>query len=603
MRLATITNWAYGATVLLTLVSGTTMLLSSSAQEQERVAVERRFALDRATERLAEDVYRLTDRARQYLNTDDATYQVLYTREAADTDKLEERLRRIAEAGATPGEVAVLREGLRWADSLRDEQTEALAAQAAGNTPRARQILFGAEYERELDRAITMVERFQEQLDQRTEIEIAEATRISRIWRTTSEVMLAITAFLFLCVLYFVFKRRVLRPVVRLSDVVNRLAAQDYGVEPPTYEDVDEIGDMAQAIRVFRENGIERQRLEAVQEAERASRALLARMTQRMQGCDTLDALTDVVRRFVPEIVPGFAGRLYVLDPDSNRLEETGNWLDPQHSGRAFSTLDCWALRRGLPHRPAGETIDVPCTHLDLDGADELPDTLCLPLIAQRQTLGLIYFESRKARGEQRFPENYLQMLSENIGLALSNLRLRERLQAMALTDSLTGLSNRRNFEEELPLSLAKAEREAGVLSFLMLDIDHFKRINDGFGHEAGDAVLRAIGTALRQALREDTRIFRYGGEEFLVMLPGTDSAQAMERAEDLRARIGGLEILHHGEPLGPVTVSIGLATTPDHCPAAKLLRTADAALYRAKDLGRNRVEVAQPRKDERRAT
>ncbi|GAM03020.1 sensor domain-containing diguanylate cyclase [Novosphingobium sp. MBES04] len=360
---------------------------------------------------------------------------------------------------------------------------------------------------------------------------------------------------------------------------------------------------MAQAIRVFRENGIERQRLEAVQEAERASRALLARMTQRMQGCDTLDALTDVVRRFVPEIVPGFAGRLYVLDPDSNRLEETGNWLDPQHSGRAFSTLDCWALRRGLPHRPAGETIDVPCAHLDLDGTDELPDTLCLPLIAQRQTLGLIYFESRKARGEQRFPENYLQMLSENIGLALSNLRLRERLQAMALTDSLTGLSNRRNFEEELPLSLAKAEREAGVLSFLMLDIDHFKRINDGFGHEAGDAVLRAIGTALRQALREDTRIFRYGGEEFLVMLPGTDSAQAMERAEDLRARIASLEILHHGEPLGPVTVSIGLATTPDHCPAAKLLRTADAALYRAKDLGRNRVEVAQPRKDERLAT
>lgn len=603
MRLATITNWAYGATVLLTIVSGATMLLSSSAQEHERVAVERRFALDRATERLAEDVYRLTDRARQYLNTGDATYQVLYTREAADTDKLEERLRRIAKAGATPGELAVLREGLRWADSLRDEQTEALAAQADGNTPRARQILFGAEYERELDRAITMVERFQEQLDQRTEIEIAEATRISRIWRTTSEVMLAITAFLFLCVLYFVFKRRVLRPVVRLSDVVNRLAAQDYGVEPPTYEDVDEIGDMAQAIRVFRENGIERQRLEAVQEAERASRALLARMTQRMQGCDTLDALTDVVQRFVPEIVPGFAGRLYVLDPDSNRLEETGNWLDPQHSGSAFSTLDCWALRRGLPHRPAGETIDVPCTHLDLDGADELPDTLCLPLIAQRQTLGLIYFESRKARGEQRFPENYLQMLSENIGLALSNLRLRERLQAMALTDSLTGLSNRRNFEEELPLTLAKAERNASALSFLMLDIDHFKRINDGFGHEAGDSVLRAVGAALRQAMREDTRIFRYGGEEFLVMLPGTDSAQAMERAEDLRARIGGLEILHHGEPLGPVTVSIGLATTPDHCPAAKLLRTADAALYRAKDLGRNRVEAAQPRKDERRAS
>ena len=596
MRLVTITNWAYGATVLLTLVSGATMLLSSSAQEQERAAVEQRFTLDRATERLEEDIFSLTDRARQYLNTGDATYQILYKREVVEEGKLETRLRQTRDAGANPEELALLREGLRWADSLRDEQAEALAAHARGDEARARQILFGAEYERELDRAASMIERFQDQLDQRTEIEITEATKLSRLWRTTSEVMLAITGLLFLCVLYFVFKRRVLRPVVRLSDVVNRLAAQDFGVEPPVYEDIDEIGDMAQAIRVFRENGLERQRLEAEQEADRTVRALLARMTQRMQGCDTLEALNEVVQRFVPEIAPGVAGRLYVLDPRTNAMVESSHWLEPHHSRREFSTLSCWALRRGMPHRPAGEAIDVPCDHLDLPDGD-VPDTLCLPLIAQRQTFGLLYLEMRPDSQYPQVPEVYLHILSENISLALANLRLRERLQAMAMADPLTGLANRRNFEEQLEITLREAKQHEAPVSFLMIDIDHFKRINDSYGHEAGDAVLRAVGTALRQGTREDTHVFRYGGEEFLVMLPGAHSNQALERAEALRTRIAGLHIPYHGESLGPVTVSIGVATAPDHCPASTLLRTADAALYRAKEQGRDRVVEASPRK------
>lgn len=596
MRLATITNWAYGATVALTLVSGVTMLLASNAQNHEREAVAQRYRLDHATSKLENEVYMLSDHARQFLNTGDPTYAILYRRDVAALNTIEDRIRHIRDVGASQQELDLLKEAMRWADTLHDEQEAALAAHERGDEATARRILFGAEYERDLDRATSMVERFQDQLDRRTDVEIAEATRIAQLWRTASEIVLAITGLLFLCVLYFVFKRRVLRPVVRLSDVVNRLAAQDFAVEPPIYGEIDEIGDMAQAIRVFRENGLERQRLEEERNADSAVRDLLSRMTQRMQGCDTLLELKDVVQRFVPEIAPELAGRLYLVDPGRSAVVEACHWLEPAHSVPQFSTLSCWALRRGLPHRPSGESIDVPCDHLR-DVAGPIPDTLCLPLTAHRKTLGLLYFEPRGGGGRAT-PEVYLNMLAENVSLALANQGLRDTLREMAMADPLTGLSNRRQLDSMLEVQGAEAERLGQPISCLMLDIDHFKRFNDAFGHDAGDAVLREVGAVLKHAMREDGHAFRYGGEEFLLVMPGFGAEQAAARAEDIRTRIAALEIAINGAGLGPVTASIGVASAPEHCSFDRLLQTADAAVYRAKALGRDRVVVASVRKD-----
>ncbi|HEX8058872.1 MAG TPA: diguanylate cyclase [Novosphingobium sp.] len=596
MRLATITNWAYGATVALTLVSGTTMLLASSAQTRERDAVAQRYRLDQATARVDQDVQLLTEHARQYLNTGDETYAILYKRDAASLRSVEDRVSHIRDAGAKPQEIALLKDALRWADTLRDEQEAALAAHQKGDEAKARQILFGGEYERELDRAGSMVERFQDQLDHRTDAEIAEATRLAQLWRSTSEIVLGITGLLFLCVLYFIFKRRVLRPVVRLSDVVNRLAAQDFAVETPAFGEIDEIGDMAQAIRVFRENGLERQRLEEERNADRAVRDLLSRMTQRMQGCDTLSDLREVVQRFVPEIAPELAGRLYLVDQARNAVVESCSWLEPHHSTPEFSTLSCWALRRGLAHRPSGENVDVPCDHL-AHAASAVPDTLCLPLTAHRKTLGLLYFEPSPGSGRAT-PEVYLNMLAENVSLALANLRLRDTLRDMAMADPLTGLANRRQLDTMIEAQLAEAQRLGLPISCMMIDIDHFKRFNDAFGHEAGDAVLREVGAALKHATREEGHAFRYGGEEFLIVMPGFGAEQAAARAEHIRQQIGALVIPHHTGELGPVTASIGLATAPDHCPFDRLMQTADAAVYRAKALGRDRVVTATVRQD-----
>jgi len=601
MRLATITNWAYGATVVLTLVSGTTMLLASNAQERERESVAQRYRLDQATSGLGDHIYALTGHARQYLNTGDPTYLVVYRRDAGALASVEDRVRHIGDAGAGPDELESLKQAIRWADALRDEQQEAIAAHQRGDEATARKILFGGEYEREYDRAASMVERFQYRLDQRIETQVAAATSMARLWKGISETVLAITGLLFLFVLYFVFKQRVLRPVVKLSDVVNRLAAQDYEVEAPDYSQIDEIGDMAQAIRVFRENGLERQRLEAERDADRAVRDLLSRMTQRMQGCDTLLDLKEVVQCFVPEIAPDLAGRLYLLDSSRNAVVEACSWLGPVHSRAEFPPIACWALRRGLPHRPAGETVDVPCDHLDLDGA-RLIDTLCLPLTAQRKTLGLLYFEPRSdVTGLPATSETYLRMLTENIGLALANLRLRDALREMAMADPLTGLANRRQLEAVLDAQLSEADRRGQSISCLMLDVDHFKRFNDAYGHDAGDAVLREMGAVLKGATREDGCAFRYGGEEFLLLLPGFGPEPAAERAKEILARIATLHVSHNGKALDAITASIGIASSPAHSTFDQLVATADAALLRAKEQGRNQVVVATKR-DERSA-
>lgn len=591
MRIATITNWAYGATVLLTMVSGTTLILASGAEERERAAVAQRATFHQATARLEEDLYRLTEQARLYSISGDPVHLIVYRREATDLSGIENRIRNLEDVGAQPSELDALKQALHWTSSLVDEQQAAIKAMQQGDDASARKIMFSAEYERELERVAHLVERFQYTLDQRTEALVAEATNASRLLRSVSEVMLAITALLFLFVLYFILKRRILRPVVRLSDVVTRLAAQDYAAEPPLYTQVDEIGDMAQAIRVFRENGLERQRLEQQRDADQAMRDLLSRMTQRLQGCDSAADLAQVVQLFAPEIVPGFAGRLYVHDEQCGHVVELSNWLSPRYSHPEFAPSACWALRRGQMHRPRGKVIDIACEHLD-GSSDQNP--ICIPLIVQGETIGLLYLE-QSADGDEPLPlvDVYVELLAENIGLALANQRLRDALRKMALTDPLTGLPNRHELETVLKMQLAQAERTNMPVSCLMLDVDHFKRFNDTHGHDAGDAVLRAVGSLLANAVRENGIAFRYGGEEFLLLMPGLDIERAHERAERIRQDILALEVDHHGARLGPISASFGLSTFPDHGRASALVATADAALLRAKEQGRNRVVVA----------
>ncbi|HAT3662577.1 MULTISPECIES: diguanylate cyclase [Klebsiella] len=585
MRIATMTNWAYGITVALTLASGMAMLMASSADNAERRAVEQRQVFDQLSEEVESGAWALSDLARLYIIQKNQDVLREYRQQAQTIAAIEHRLVKLKDNGATAEELALLREGLQIADELQDEQQAALAQVARGKEKAAVSLLYGAAYEQELERVQTQLDHFRLLLEGRVNKIIAQATEKSRIWRTLSEVMVGLTALMFLFVLGFILKRRVLYPVVRLSDVVQRLASQDYAVETPQFTQIDEIGDMAQAIRIFRENGLARQRLEQERDADWAVRELLARMTQRLQGCESFEDVIKVAERFAPSIAPQIPGRLYILDTDPWQMRCVAQWLSPPQETDVFHPDNCWAVRRGLSHPPVNGEPDIACYHLTEPQANQ---SLCVPLIAQGEAIGLLSFSNVTAATAPS--RAYLELMAEALGLALANQRLRNALLEKALFDSLTGLRNRHHLDDVLHTQMNLAVRNGTPLSCLMIDIDHFKAINDNYGHEAGDLVIKNVAAIIQRAVRDIGMAFRYGGEEFLVLLGGTHEEAAMACATEIYHSVQRLTLRYGLAEIGQINVSIGIASYPQHTHSDSLLRAADAALYRAKELGRSRI-------------
>ncbi|WP_137849242.1 sensor domain-containing diguanylate cyclase [Enterobacter sp. 2VL] len=585
MRIATITNWAYGATVCLTLASGVVMLMASHADSVEREAVKQRQQFDQLTENVETDAWMLSDLARLFVIKKEPAILNEYRMKEGSLKGIEHRLEALKDTGASVEELALLQEGLKIIDELQDEQQVALASMAQGNEQQAVALLYGNTYEQELERAQSQIDHFRQLLDKRIIADVQAATKTSKTLRTASEVMVGLTALLFLFVMGFILKRRVLHPVVRLSDVVHRLASQDYAVETPNFTQIDEIGDMAQAIRIFRENGLARQRLEKERDADWAIRELLARMTQRFQGCESFADVINVAELFAPNIAPGVSGRLYIVDRASWEMRCAAEWLSPEGEKKPFHPDACWAIRRGQSHPPVNGEPDVACSHLP---ASQMHQSLCVPLIAQGEAIGLLSFQN--ITPDTAPSRAYLELMAEALGLALANQRLRDALLEKALFDPLTGLRNRHHLEDTLRTQMTQAMRNKEPISCLMIDIDHFKSINDRFGHEAGDQVIKSVATIIQRAVHDTGLAFRYGGEEFLALLTGADEEAAHACATKIYDGVQALSPHYGLTEIGPVDVSIGIASYPQHAQSDNLLRAADVALYRAKELGRSRI-------------
>ena len=203
-------------------------------------------------------------------------------------------------------------------------------------------------------------------------------------------------------------------------------------------------------------------------------------------------------------------------------------------------------------------------------------------------------FRSRQRAALLADRERLIRTLAEQLELSLANFRLRETLREQSARDQLTGLFNRRYMEESLVRELRRASREDYSLGLLMMDLDHFKDLNDGYGHAAGDLMLRAVGDFLGTSVRGDDVACRYGGEEFVVILPRASLENTRRRAEALREGMKGLQLEPSGPLMPSVTMSIGVACSPDHGETREqLIHAADVALYRAKARGRDRVVVA----------
>jgi len=205
--------------------------------------------------------------------------------------------------------------------------------------------------------------------------------------------------------------------------------------------------------------------------------------------------------------------------------------------------------------------------------------------------------EARSELASRPGDEALAEALDLTIEPVLECLRERARLENLVVRDPLTGLFNRRQLAEALPRHVAAALDSGKALALGMLDVDGFHEYNERHGHPAGDMVLKALGVVLEGFCCGDDIACRYGGEEFVLIMPGTTVTDARERLDALRAAVAQAVIHHESRALEPITVSIGLAACPDHgTDAAALLAAADAALYDAKRSGRNTLSIAPAR-------
>lgn len=342
----------------------------------------------------------------------------------------------------------------------------------------------------------------------------------------------------------------------------------------------------------------------AVERLERRNRATVRinTMVDFLQACRTEKEIYRIVASNASSLLPGTAGSLNIYDDESSLLECVASWGGDQCSRPLFSREGCWALRRGQVHvveRPGEGPV---CPHF----ANE-PETgfICVPLIAHGKVTGLLTsrfaFDTTSMEPERlhRYAtgmEQHLVAISEHVALTLSNLRLRESLREQSIRDQLTGLYNRRHMEESLAREFSRAQRHEQPLSVIMLDVDHFKNFNDTYGHELGDEVLRKLGETLRLFSRHEDIACRFGGEEFVLILPGAAADDARRRAEELRTTVAERMAVRHGEEKLTVTISLGVSEYPAYATSTEtLIATSDAALYAAKEGGRNQVQLAKP--------
>jgi diguanylate cyclase (GGDEF)-like protein/PAS domain S-box-containing protein len=325
---------------------------------------------------------------------------------------------------------------------------------------------------------------------------------------------------------------------------------------------------------------------------------IMGEMREMLQACSTMEEAAPIISGLMEKLFPNSEGALFMMSPSRSDLESVARWGDfPKDvDDNVFAPDACWALRRGRTYLVENVSVGALCPHLK-----HPPSTayVCLPLIAKSDVLGLLHLRCRQStqiKSEQNIIFDLKDMaviLSEYLSLSIANIQLNERLARQSVRDSLTGLFNRRFMIESLDREIKRAERNQTQVGIIMADLDHFKQFNDKYGHAAGDKVLTQMGGFFKAGLRGSDVACRYGGEEFVFILPESSAENTLKRADQMREEVKNLEVHYDGELLASITLSMGISTYPDQGSNAEdLLKVADAALYRAKQEGRDRVII-----------
>jgi diguanylate cyclase (GGDEF)-like protein len=320
----------------------------------------------------------------------------------------------------------------------------------------------------------------------------------------------------------------------------------------------------------------------------------------------TIAALNDsfaLQRRLLDaagELVSVGGGAVVTIDDARTRyrVDTAAGW--PQvFEGREVAlnerTWAAWILRSAeepyMLDNVAGHGDRMPVLVLD-EGSGRAESLLAVPLRARGVTLGAVVLTGSRGAFDAT-ANRVIGILANQAAATLTVIREKERAREQAVRDALTNLYNRREFNELLTQAVSRADRGQGGFSLLLLDIDHFKQLNDSLGHPAGDAALRNVARVLESLLRSGDQAARYGGEEFAAILSGSDEAGALRTAERVRAALEKSQVIYEGARIS-VTASVGVAVwAADGNSETAILAAADRALYAAKQAGRNRVVAA----------
>ncbi len=335
--------------------------------------------------------------------------------------------------------------------------------------------------------------------------------------------------------------------------------------------------------------------LQALEKAHR-EHLLLGELIELLQTCRVTKESESMLKQFAGKLFPAENGAIYVYRASRNLLELATSWGNEPKVPEMFSPEDCWALRRGRQHLIEAEGASPRCRHLkDLSTSGA---SLCVPMMAHGDATGVLVLQSAPSAdssiGMSADTRRLAARAAEQVALTLANLHLRDELRDQAIRDPLTGMFNRRYFQETADRELRRAEQQGASAAVIVIDIDHFKRFNDTHGHEAGDAVLKKVGLLLQNSTRIEDIACRYGGEEFVLLMPGAREETVVCRAKQIMEAVRELDVRYKGETLRSLTISCGVAVFPNHGHNwSDLTEAADRALFESKRAGRDRVTVA----------
>lgn len=400
---------------------------------------------------------------------------------------------------------------------------------------------------------------------------------------------LSFTAMLAAIVLFalIVAERLILKPIARLGVAARRIGEGNLTTPVPV-SGVSELSQLARHLDDMRRG------LAASAETQAAllklSRCLLAAIEERaVAECAVEVSAATLAADFCALVLPDAEGRLLVRAAHGWPEEIIGHF--EVAGGDASQTG--YTLQHGHPVAVEDYAREMAFAVPPVVFEQGIVSGLSVPMFLEQRVVGAMLVHSRTRR---RFGDGDMQLLSliaNQTAVAMEKARLFGEVQQLAATDSLTGLHNRRHFFELAEREFERARRYGRPLAAIMLDIDHFKHVNDSYGHAIGDQVLRVIASRCQESLREIDVLGRYGGEEFVALLPENDLEGACKAAERLRLRVADTPMDTLRGPL-TVTISLGVAAFTESCPGpSELLNQADAAMYAAKAAGRNRVVVS----------